>query len=168
MPTTSGGIRLPPPAWIGLIVKDREKSIEYFSSFWGIGSWETFEYSPQKDTMVAGEPFRVKVAYGDLGGGLRLQLLEPVDGKGAQMQFLETKGEGLFCIAYQVSNFDDMVSRMQEQGGRVIEGALFHGLRWCYIQTKPEGIIIEFEEKLQKPDPIIIKEVNYHTRRLAI
>ena len=60
-----------------------------------------------------------------------------------------------------------MVSRMQEHGGRVLEGSRFHGLRWCYVETKPGGIIIELEEKLIKVEPIIIKETHYKTRSLA-
>ena len=167
MQLDAGEVRLPPPAWVGVIVKDREKSIEYFSAVFGIGTWETFEYYPEKDDMMAGEPFGVKVAYGDLGSGLRLQLLEPIKGNGCHMRFLKKHGEGLFCIAYQVSNFDEMASRMQEHGGRVLEGGRFHGLRWCYVETEPDGILIEFEEKLKKVEPIIIKETHYHTRSLA-
>jgi len=38
MQLDAGEVRLPPPAWVDVIVKDREKSIEYFSAVCGIGT----------------------------------------------------------------------------------------------------------------------------------
>jgi methylmalonyl-CoA/ethylmalonyl-CoA epimerase len=68
--------------------------------------------------LLVGEPFTLKVAWARLGTGpLVVELLQPVEGRLAYAQFLETKGEGVHHIAFSVSNWGEMVSKFREQGG---------------------------------------------------
>jgi len=136
-------VALPSPNHIGIVVKDADETTKFLSSMWGLGSWQTFEYSPHKDEMIVGEPFRLKIAFAKLGAVV-LELLQPVKGDSIWAQALETKGEGVHHIAFSVSNWDEMVSKLQGQGGRMVVGAIFEGKRWCYFDTKPGGIIVEF------------------------
>ena len=136
-------IALPSPNHIGVVVKDTDKTTKFLSSMWGLGPWQTFEYSPSKDEMIVGEPFGLKMAWAKLGSVV-LELLQPVDRNSIWAQALETMGEGIHHIAFSVSNWDEMVSRFEEQGGRMVAGAIFEGKRWSYFNTKPGGIIIEF------------------------
>ena len=61
-------------------------------------------------------------------------------------KMLETKGEGLCAIAYPVSNYDEVVSRLQEQGSKMVISAIAEGKRWCYFDTRPGGILLELQE----------------------
>lgn len=143
MQSDAGTMVLPSPNHIGVVVKNTDKTLEFLSSMWGLGPWQTFEYSPSKDEMIAGEPFRLKIAFTKLGSTV-LELLQPLEGNSIWAQALETKGEGIHHIAFSVSNWDEMVSRLQEEGGRMVAGAILKGKRWSYFETKPGGIIVEF------------------------
>lgn len=140
--TSDIGLRaLPFPNHLGAVVKDADKTAEVLSSI-GIGPWQTFEVSPTKDEMIVGEPFKMKVVWARLGEALVLELLQPLT-ESHWSQFLETNGEGLHHIAFSISNYDEVVSKLQEQGGRMVAGSIQKGKRWCYFDIKPRGVIIE-------------------------
>ena len=98
-------------------VKDVDKTIEFLSSTAGLGPWQIFEYSAEKDEVMVGEPFKIKVAWADVGGPLVYELIQPLVGRSVWAQFLETKGEGLHVIAYSTpSNWGEIVPKLQAQG----------------------------------------------------
>jgi len=45
-----------------------------------------------------------------------------------------------------VSNWQEMVSKLEAQGARMMIGAIVWGMHFCYLDTKPGGIIVEFAE----------------------
>ena len=148
MQSGTGAIALPSPFKISAVVKDINKTIEFFSSTAGLGPWQTFEYSAQKDEVMVGEPFKIMVAWAEVGGPLVYELIQPLEGRSVWSQFLETKGEGLHVIAYSApSNWGEIVSKLQAQGATMLVGATFEGKRWCYLDTKPGGIRIELTEE---------------------
>jgi len=143
MPSDTGAVALPSPNHIGVVVEDADKTAEFLSSI-GIGPWQTFEFSPIKDELLVGEPFTLKVTWARLGPGpIVVELLQPIEGRSLWSQFLETNGEGAHHIAFSVSNWDEMVSKLKQQGGKMVAGSICEGKRWCYFDTKPGGIIIE-------------------------
>jgi methylmalonyl-CoA/ethylmalonyl-CoA epimerase len=145
MPSDNSATALPPPNHIGIVVEDLDKTIESLSSIWGLGPWVIVEDSPNKDDIRIGEPYRLKVAFAKLGPVV-LELFQPLEGRSIWSQFLEAKGEGIHHIGFEVSNWDDMALKLQEQGGRMVAGAVFEGKRWGYFETKPGGIIVDFAE----------------------
>ena len=131
---------------LGVVVRDTDKTAKFLSSL-GLGPWETFEFSPAEETLIAGKPFRLKVAYGKLWGSIALELLQPLDETSVWAKFLETNGEGVHHVGFSVSNFDEMVSKLKEQGNTMTAGATaIEGKRFCYFDTKPGGIVIEIME----------------------
>ena len=148
MQSGTGAIALPPPFKISAVVKDIDKTIKFLSSMWGLGPWHTLDYKARKDDMIVGEPFKIKVAWADVGGPLVYELIQPLVGRSVWAQFLETKGEGLHVIAYSTpSNWGEIVPKLQAQGATMLVGATFEGKRWCYLDTKPGGIRIELTEE---------------------
>lgn len=143
-----GAISLPSPFKISAVVKDIDKTIKFLSSTAGLGPWETFEYSAQKDEVMLGEPFKIKVAWANVGGPLVYELIQPLEGRAVWSQFLETKGEGLHVLSYSVpSTWEEIVTKLQAQGATMLVGATFEGKRWCYLDTRPGGIRIELTEE---------------------
>ena len=141
-------VALPSPNHIGVVVKDVDKTSKFLSSMWGLGPWHTLDYKARKDDMIVGEPFRLKIAFAKLGSTV-LELLQPVEGNSIWAQALETEGEGIHHIAFSVSNWDEMVSKLQDEGSKMlvcarVVGGTYDGKRWCYFDTKPGGIIVEF------------------------
>ncbi|MFC2024195.1 VOC family protein [Chloroflexota bacterium] len=130
---------------IGVVVKDMDKTTKFLSSTLGLGPWDIFEYSTIKDEVTVGEPFRVKTAHTNLGPTI-LELLQPLDEGSIWVHLLKTKGEGLHNIAFNVSNYDEWVSKLQGQGATIVLGAIFRGKRWCYLDTKVGGITFELIE----------------------
>jgi len=138
------------PNHISVVVKDLDKTMESLSSIWGIESWETFEYSSgDEDKTRIGSPFRIRGAVANLEGlgSVVLELIQPLEGAQPWSEFIETHGEGLHHIGLGVSNWQEMVSKLQEHGGRILSGGTFQGIRWRYIQTKLGGIVYEIFER---------------------
>ena len=149
MPSDTGAIALPPLYHISAVVKDVDKTIEFLSSIWGLGPWHISEPTAHEGKMMAGPPFRIKLAWANLGP-TRLELVQPLEGNAVWSQFLKTKGEGLHHIAFSVSNWEEVVSKIQQHEGVMVAGATNEdGTRWGYFDTKPGGIVVEFEEKIE-------------------
>ena len=131
---------------IGVVVKDIEETIKFLSTIWGLTPWEVFDYHATPDKMISGEPFDMKVAFAKLGP-TQMELLEPLDTHSMWACFLQTRGEGIHHLSYDAPNYDAMVAKLKEQGCPMLVSAYNDdGTRWCYFETKPGGIIIEFEE----------------------
>ncbi len=147
MQSESGAIALPPPFKISAVVKDIDKTTEFLSRSTGLGPWEIFEFSPQKDELMVGEPFKLKVAWANVGKPLVYELIQPLEGRSVWSQFLETKGEGLHLLAYSIpSTWEEVVKTLQAQGATMLAGGTFEGERWCFLDTRPGGIRIELTE----------------------
>ena len=133
------------PSHVGFVTKDADKTAESLSLL-GIGPWKSFEFAPTEETLTMGEckPFHLHIQWARLSGGLVLEVIEPVDGESLWAKFLEEHGEGLQHMAFIVSNFDEVVSNLEAQGGKVLAGGpSLEGKRWCYIESKPGGLIVE-------------------------
>ena len=145
MPSDTGATSQPTLYHIGVVVKDIDKTAEFLSSILGIGPWDVEEYSPREDELMVGEPFKQKAAMAKLGP-VELELLEQLEGGDVWLEFLKTSGEGVHHICFTVPNWEEMVSKLKEQGSRMVAGGIFHGKRWCYFDTEPGGIIVELDE----------------------
>jgi methylmalonyl-CoA/ethylmalonyl-CoA epimerase len=146
MPAQTDAVALPSPSHIGLVVKDIDKTIEFLSSLWGLGPWQSFEYAPRQEDLTVGKPFRQKIAHASLGSTV-LEVVQHLEGGGPWRDFMETNREGIHHIAFSLSNYDEMVARLQAQGCKMVAGGIFQGKRWSYFATEPGGIVVEFGEE---------------------
>jgi catechol 2,3-dioxygenase-like lactoylglutathione lyase family enzyme len=150
-------IFLPTPSHISVVVKDVNRTVEFLSSVWDV-KWDVFDFIATKEQVIECEPFSMRVAHSQLGeaewphaGAMEWELLQPLDPAPAVLaEFLETKGGGLHHIGWMVPNFDEMVSHVKRQGGRIRLGSAYKGMRWVLMETKLEGMIFEFVEQLEK------------------
>ena len=146
MTLSSGSVDLTSPSHIGFIVEDINKTSEFLSSNWNVGPWYHTEYSLKKEQMIVGEPFRIKTAHAKLLGALLIELIQPLERATVWSDFLKTHGEGIHHIAYEVMNWDDIVSKLQTEGAKMLVGAMVDGIHFCYLITKPGGIIVELAD----------------------
>jgi methylmalonyl-CoA/ethylmalonyl-CoA epimerase len=133
------------PHHIAVLVKDIDETIEFLSSTLGIKAENHTTYL--KD-MFAGKPFHVKAAHAKLGGVL-LELLQPLEEDSLLGKCLKTRGEGLHHIGFRVSNWDEIVPKLEERGSKVLQGGIspHAGLnRWAHFETGSGGIILELDE----------------------
>lgn len=148
-----GTVNLTNLAHLGVVVKDVEKTLDFISSVWNIGTPEIIVYSPTNEKVAgkpySGKPFRMKVAFIKFGT-LMVELLQPLDEHSLYFDFIKNKGEGLHHIAWGISNYDEMVSLLNRQGHPMLIEASYKGERWCYFDTSPGGMILEFREEYRK------------------
>jgi len=144
--TDSSKIALSAPDHLGVVVEDMDKAKELLSRVLGLGPWQVIDYAPDKDDLFIGEPFRLRLAVAEQAP-LVLELIQPLEGKSIWSEFLKNNGEGLHHIAFTVSNWDEMVQIMELAGIRMAAGGTINGKRWCYFETSPGGLVIEYGEK---------------------
>lgn len=122
---------------------------------WGLGPWQTMDYVSPKDQMIVGEPFTLKIMYTELGP-TGLELLQPVESpRSVWAQHIEAHGEGIHHIAFNLPNWDEMVKKLQGRGNKMlvcaqVKGGEHDGKKWCYMDMKPGGIVVEL---LENHDP---------------
>ena len=134
---------------IGFAVKDAEATSKFLSSICGLGPWQTLDYVCPKEELLVGEPFKAKILNNKLGG-VGLEIWQMIDSPNSTWaQHIEKNGEGTHHIALKVTDVEKMVKKLQDQGNKVLVWARFKGgelkgKTWCYMETEPGGIIVEF------------------------
>ncbi len=134
---------------VGIAVEDAERTVQFLSSVWNIGSPQVFDYSPAQEDLFVGEPFKVRLVWLKFGP-LTIELLQPLDDKSIWSKFIANKGEGIHHVAFGVSNYDEMVEHLKSQRHELLVSAVFNGERWCYFDTSPGGFVVELREEYKR------------------
>jgi methylmalonyl-CoA/ethylmalonyl-CoA epimerase len=83
--------------------------------------------------------------------GTNVELLEPLEGEGPVTKFLETKGEGLHHIAFEVSDIEKTLSKLRQAEVKLLEPAPSkgaHGSLVAFIHPSSMcGVLVELCEK---------------------
>jgi len=101
---------------VGIVVKDMDRAVEYYSSVLGLGPFErsTFEFD---DFVYRGRGTRVRVEAGLAQcGEVFIELVHVLEGETPHTDFLREKGEGIQHIAFWVKGLDDILARMATRG----------------------------------------------------
>src|SRR4030042_4647618 len=107
---------LPPVGQIGMVVKDMHKAVEYYSSIFGIGPFTVYEFVPEKHWFME-EPSHLKLGMGKaMLGDVELELIQPIEGRSFHKEFLETHGEGVQHLGFNVPNYDEMFEKFRAAG----------------------------------------------------
>ena len=123
---------------VGLIVRDTDKAYEFFK---GMG----FEVSRERFFASPAIPNPPKSHITHLNkGGLVLEIIQPMAGKFINMEFLETVGEGVNHICFEVDDLASEKKKMAAQGFAELYGSEVFG----YFDTRAHGnMIIELDQK---------------------
>jgi methylmalonyl-CoA/ethylmalonyl-CoA epimerase len=139
---------LPPVNQIGVVVKDMNKAIEYYSSLFGIGTFTVYEFVPEKHWFME-EASYLKILMGKAQwGDIEWELLQPIEGKSLHKEFLETNGEGLHHLGFNIRNYDEMFDKFLEAGFKPVMRAesyveTYKGfLKACYFDTRRVGGVL--------------------------
>ena len=140
-----------PECWhIGIVVKDIEKFIDFYSKAFGWGAWERFT-ADFPNAIVRGKPgwYKGKRVYVQLGG-VGLEIGEPGEGDSVQKEFLRTKGEGLHHLAFYVDDIEKEVARLEKLGIGILQAAKNEDGSYAYVYLDTEeigNIIVELNRK---------------------
>jgi methylmalonyl-CoA/ethylmalonyl-CoA epimerase len=137
---------------VGVVVKDMGEAIERLQAC-GIGP-----FSPKILPDGVQEWYREKPWNGKSNiqatmlGGVELEIIAPVPGvQSPHREYLESKGEGIQHLMFQVTDLDKEVARLKEAGATELLRAKHpSGRGICYLDLNAGGIIVELSQKPPK------------------
>lgn len=133
---------------ICLVVTDLKRAIAAYESM-GIGPWSPFPpLTAFRHDLRVPDPeafLQLKYAYATLDN-VQLQLCEPGPGDTPQRRFLDTRGEGVFHLGFDVPDCD----RAEAAGVQAGLGVLMHGRKpdgsgFTYFDTAGRGVGVTLE-----------------------
>jgi len=141
-----------------VVVKDLQKSMEYYWSTFGIGPFTIYTYEPPyvTDMKIRGKPkdYRMKIAFAKMGA-IQLELIQPL-GESIYTEFLNEKGEGIHHIGCYVDDLDEAVAIVEKQGINVLQSGKRPGGGYAYMDTeKTLGAIFEL---IRRPTSMLTPE----------
>jgi len=143
----------------GVVVKDVEKTMEYYESNYSC----TFQTPPgtgndrslvvrHKGASFRGKPtdYAVKLAFTKMGP-IHIEFIQPVEGKAIAAEFLETHGEGIHHVGIIVDDLKAELAKMEKLGFKVLQACDEpHHPSWAYVDTdKMGGIMYELIQRRQ-------------------
>ncbi|MBM4332761.1 MAG: VOC family protein [Deltaproteobacteria bacterium] len=135
---------------VAIVVKSIDKTVKFYSEVFGVGPWDIFEVNYPGATYYGEKAgYRGKRAFAKLGP-ISLELIEAIEGKTVQEDFLKEKGEGLHHIGFEVKDLKKSVEEAEKQGLKVIQSfTRGDSSGFAYLDSdKIGGVIFEF---IQRP-----------------
>jgi len=138
---------------IAIVVRDVEKYAKSYAEFFGVEVPEVIisETEDKAKTRYHGRPTkaRVKQAFFRFDN-ITLELLEPVGGPSTWKEFLDSNGEGVHHIAFEIKGMDDRIAEMQGRGVTLIQQGQwtdYSGGRYAYFDSNDRlAVILELLE----------------------
>lgn len=142
-------VKLPPVEQVGIVVKDIDSAMEYYSSTFGWGPFHLMQL-PMKGAIYRGKPgdCTLKLAFAR-SGPIEIELIQVLEGETPHTEFLRERGEGLQHLRFSVENLDGTLAKLAKEG---IEPVFQHsypeiGISFAYLDTdKIGGVMIELIE----------------------
>lgn len=132
-----------------IVVHDLDRAVSYYESL-GVGPW--FDY-PKKGpylefdvpSKAASDAMRYKCC--DLQN-VQIQLCDPGELDSPQRRFLDTRGEGVYHLGFEVADRDAAEAEGRARGLPVIaRGKRADGSGFCYFDTRENaGIVLEIRK----------------------
>lgn len=146
--TIQGKIVLPPLHHIGTVVKDIEKTAEYYSATFGVGPFAIRE-SFMENVLLRGRPVSPTIKVGSAKfGGTELELIQPVEGESVYAEFLSSNGEGLHHIGFEVTDIENKLAILAEEGIIPIFNRKSAKSNFAYLNSdQVGGVIIELLQR---------------------
>ena len=135
---------------IAVIVEDIEKALDHYCATFGMDRPEWQLTGPAEDSQISyrGEttPGRAKLAFVRFAN-ITLELIEPVDGPSIWREFLESHGEGVHHIAFDVDGMQAAVDDFETRSIPLVQKGEYTGGRYAYLSAADRlGLDIELLE----------------------
>ena len=142
---------------IGLVVRNMEIAVERLSAL-GFGPFIPKLLPPDsKVSDAGGNPSDSKVdVQRSMIGNVELELCQPVSGESPHQEFLDSKGEGIQHVLFEVQDLSEELARLTSSGATILLQVSFKGGGLAYVDLNTCGFIIELIQ-LPKDDPETLK-----------
>lgn len=141
-------LRLPPVSQIGVVVKDMDRAVTYYSSIFGLGPFTVYDFEPDKHWYME-EPSHLKIRMAKaMWGEIEWEMIQPLEGKSLHQEFLTTHGEGIQHLGFNVRKYDETFENFVQAGFQPLMRAesyveAYRGnLKACYFDTRRSGGVI--------------------------
>ena len=151
LPDGSGLARalgLPGVSQVGIVVRDAQKSADFYSAKLGLGPFTLYEFAPDKHWYrEQPSPLRLKMAKA-MWGPVEMEFIQPLAGRSIHQEFLEEHGEGLQHLGFLVEDYEASFNRLVQAGFEPMMRAesyvpSYDGLlKACYFDTRRIGGVI--------------------------
>jgi methylmalonyl-CoA/ethylmalonyl-CoA epimerase len=134
---------------VGIVVKDLEKTIEFYSSTLGVGPFQIREFKTEGATFH-GKPAsaKFKTAVAPIGQ-FEMELIQVLEGETPHTEFLRSKGEGLNHLCLEVRDFENKMAELGKKGIQPLYYYRGSEAGFVYLNTdKIGGITFELIEPL--------------------
>ncbi|MDP4090211.1 MAG: VOC family protein [Bacillota bacterium] len=125
---------------IGILVNDIEKAAQDYADLLGVEKPEIYMTATQDiaKTLYHGNPTpaRTKQAFFHVGPNIDIELLEPDHEPSTWRHDLDTYGEGIHHIAFNIDGMTKIVERLERNGLKEIQKGEWVGGRYSYIDAK--------------------------------
>lgn len=144
-------LQLPKATQVCIVVRDLRKAADYYQNTAGIGPF-VFPKIVYENITYSGKP---SAGYWEMAfariGALELELSCPIKSPNIYEDFLNEKGEGLHHIGFDVPDMDEVITRAQALGIKVLMSGRTSKGGFAHLDTRKVGGAIF--EIIQRPAP---------------
>lgn len=140
------GLKLPPVHQLGYVVRDIEKTCRYYESTFGMGPFSEVIDVDMDGALLRGKPVKtkIKVAFAQ-SGDVQVEFIQPFEGQNVYTEFLESKGDGIHHLAFQVDDMDAMKAEFAKKGFEPVFQRDMEVMEFAYFDTSEfGGLMTEF------------------------
>ena len=136
---------------VGIIVHDIEKSLDNYMQVLGLTERPNVIITDTVDkanTNYRGSatPARAKLAFINMGQ-VTIELIEPDGQPSTWQEHLDTHGESVHHIAFQVKGTDQVTEYLNAQGVPTVQQGQYTGGMYSYMDSAPKlGVMLELLE----------------------
>jgi methylmalonyl-CoA/ethylmalonyl-CoA epimerase len=137
---------------IGIVVRDLDAAIRHYEEDFGIGPWNSHQFTPEevKEWQEHGKPVKPAATRfaAAMVGRVQWELIQPLDDTSIFAQFLAEKGEGVHHIAVATPDYEQTLADEAKRGNELmmscVLGGQYDGIKVAYLGTQPNlGVTLE-------------------------
>ena len=138
---------------VAIVVKDIDKARNAWAQLLGAEApgVSVAESHFSRPTLYKGSPSdaKAKLAFFSMDN-IQIELIQPLGGKSTWQDYLDTYGEGIHHIAFEVKDIDGIEKRFELQGNPTVQRGGWDGGAYSYIDaSKDLGCMLELLENFR-------------------
>ena len=138
--------KLPPVHQLGFVVRDIEKACTHYEAVFDTGPFSPVIDVDMDGVLLRGKPVKTKIKVAFVqSGGVQIELIQPVEGTNVYTEFLETKGEGIHHLGYQIDDIEAAKAAFRSKGLEPVFCRDMGVMEFAYYDTaEVGGLMLEF------------------------